>query len=133
MRVDAQEQAISVISAPTRPEPVQTVKPADTRVEGKKTEAAGADQLAKQAEKPVGKEALTNAVELANKVMEITERHLVFRMHEKSGLVQVSVVEEGSRGEKVIREIPSDKMLEMAAQLREQMDQATGLLLNELV
>ena len=130
MRVDAQEKALAVLSAPIRPEPVPTVKPVEAR---KTAEQHGAAQLAEQAGKPVSKEALTNAVELANKVMEITDRHLVFKMHEKSGQMQVSVVEAGSNGEKVIRQIPSDKMLEMAAQLRERMDQATGLLLNEIV
>lgn len=130
MRVDTQEQAVAAVSAPVRPEPVREIRPVEAQ---KPVEKSGADQLAKKAGKPVNTEALTEAIELANKVMELTDRHLVFKMHEKSGRVQVSVVETGSQGEKVIRQIPSDKMLEMAAQFRESMHEAAGLLLNEIV
>ncbi len=123
MRVEAQEKVLNVASIPVRPEPVE---PKAIKQEPR------TEKLATQAGKPIDREALENAVELANKVMEITDRHLVFKLHEKSGRYQVSVVENGAGGEKIIRKIPSDKMLEMAAELREKMDQATGLLLNEL-
>lgn len=79
----------------------------------------------------VDAENLWNAAETVNHALEISNYHLQFRLHEKSGRYQVKVVDTGSN--EVIREIPPERMLEIAADIRQMMDKLLGLVVDELV
>lgn len=72
---------------------------------------------------------LKAAVELTNEAIRITNYHLEFRLHEDSGRYQVKVID--SQSQKVIREIPPEKMLEFSAQIRQMLDKALGILVDE--
>lgn len=82
----------------------------------------------------VGSNQLETAVEISNRAMEISRYGLQFRIHEDSGRVQVKVVD--SETEEIIREIPPEKMLNIAASIKEMLDDLhdmVGVLVNEIV
>lgn len=68
---------------------------------------------------------LRKAVEKANKTMAIQNRYLEFRIHERTNEIIVCVVD--SETKEVIREIPSEKILDMFASMLE----LAGLLVDE--
>ncbi|SHI81774.1 flagellar protein FlaG [Thermoclostridium caenicola] len=68
---------------------------------------------------------LRKAVEKANKTMAIQNRYLEFRIHERTNEIIVRVVD--SETKEVIREIPSEKILDMFASMLE----IAGLLVDE--
>ena len=73
-------------------------------------------------------------MELSNQAMEFSSFALQFRIHDKSGLVQVKVLD--SETNEVIREIPPEQMLEIAADIAEMLKdlhKMVGVLVNELV
>lgn len=77
---------------------------------------------------------LEDSVELANTAMQISSHNLQFRVHEESGRVQVKVVD--SQSGEVIKEIPSEQMLEISASIKkmlESFDKMVGVLVDELV
>ena len=76
-------------------------------------------------------ENLHNAAETINQALKISNYHLQFNLHEKSGRYQVKVVDTNSN--EVIREIPPERMLEIAADIRQMMDKLLGLVVDELV
>lgn len=82
----------------------------------------------------VNRSLLDSAVEISNKAMEIGNFGLQFRIHEESGRVQVKVVDTETK--EVIREIPPEQMLDIAAQISEMLNslhKMVGVLVNELV
>ncbi|NLV17855.1 MAG: flagellar protein FlaG [Syntrophomonadaceae bacterium] len=87
------------------------------------------------AEKPVVElKELESAVEIANLAMELGSFGLDFSIHEKTGRILVKVID--SESDEVIREIPPEQMLDMAAQIAEMFDnmhEFIGVLVNELV
>ena len=68
---------------------------------------------------------LKKAVEKANQTMAIQNRYLEFRIHERTNEIIVRVVD--SETKEVIREIPSEKILDMFASMLE----IAGLLVDE--
>jgi flagellar protein FlaG len=82
----------------------------------------------------VNREQLDSAAEILNRAMEVGSFGLQFRVHEDSGQVQVKVVD--SETKEVIREIPPEQMLNIAAQIKEMLNNLhdmVGVLVNELV
>lgn len=80
------------------------------------------------------KEELKIAMESANQVMQMANYELRFRMHEESGRLHIKVINEST--EEVIREIPSESMLEFSAKVKEMIDKlhkSVGLLVDEFV
>lgn len=67
------------------------------------------------------------AVQAANRIAELVNTHLSFRIHEESGRVYVMVIDNETN--EVIRQIPPQRMLEIIAQVRE----LIGLILDEKV
>ena len=83
---------------------------------------------------PVTRERLEEAVEISNLAMEISSFSLRFRIHEESGRVQVKVVDSAT-GE-IIREVPPEYMLKIAASIKEMLDnlhEMVGVLVKEIV
>jgi len=77
------------------------------------------------------REEVHQAVEVANDIMNLSNFHLEFQLHEDSGRFQVRVIDNQSK--ETIKEIPPDYMLDLSARLREMINQALGLLVDELV
>lgn len=93
---------------------------------------AQAESRQAQAEPELSKMKLEDAVELANTAMKVSIYQLQFKIHEDSGKVQVKVVDEET-GE-VIREIPPEQMLEIAAGIKEMLekfDKMVGVLVDK--
>lgn len=94
------------------------------------------NQQAEQVQEVKGNESqpakLEDSVELANTAMQISSYNLQFRIHEESGRVQVKVVD--SQSGDVIKEIPSEQMLEISANIKEMLekfDKMVGVLVDE--
>ncbi|HPU45493.1 MAG: flagellar protein FlaG [Clostridiaceae bacterium] len=68
---------------------------------------------------------LRKAVEKANESMVFRNRYLEFRIHEKTNEIMVRIID--SETKEVVREIPSEKMLDMFASMLE----LAGLLVDE--
>jgi flagellar protein FlaG len=64
-----------------------------------------------------GKEELYKSVETANKMMTLSSYHLQFRVDKDSERIQVKLYD--NETDEVIREIPSDQMLELSAKIKE--------------
>ena len=77
------------------------------------------------------KEEVHQAVEIANDIMNLSNFHLEFQLHEDSGHFQVRVIDNQSK--ETIKEIPPDYMLDLTARLKEMINQALGILVDELV
>jgi len=79
-------------------------------------------------------ESLDQAVDIANKAMEISGYNLEFRIHKESGRVQVKVIDAETK--EVIREIPPEQMLRLSASIMEMLEnfhKMVGLMVDELV
>ncbi|HQE24107.1 MAG TPA: flagellar protein FlaG, partial [Syntrophomonadaceae bacterium] len=81
-------------------------------------------------EKQVDADTLQAAVNITNDAIRIVNYHLEFRLHEDSGRYQVKVID--SESQKVIREIPPEKMLEFSAHIKQMLDKALGFLVDEI-
>jgi len=77
------------------------------------------------------KEEIKVAVSIMNEVMKMSNHHLQFRLHEDSGRIQVKVID--SESQKVIREIPPEKILECSAMIKNLMEEMAGILLDEVI
>lgn len=121
MRVDAQRTAVTEI-----PAMVTRVRP-----EFQDQAAAMPDKTTNNDNKTRDVNTLKAAVDLTNEAFRITNYHLEFRLHEDSGRYQVKVID--SESQKVIREIPPEKVLEFSAQIRQMLDKALGILVDEMV
>jgi len=77
------------------------------------------------------REEVHQAIEVANDIMNLSNFHLEFQLHEDSGRFQVRVIDNQTK--ETIKEIPPEYMLDLSARLREMINQALGLLVDELV
>ncbi|MEA1960915.1 MAG: flagellar protein FlaG [Bacillota bacterium] len=71
------------------------------------------------------------ATEVLNQAMKISNHHLEFTLHEKSGSYQVKVVD--SETEEIIREIPPEEALDYAARVRDMLNEMIGLMVDEKI
>ncbi|HOQ10415.1 MAG TPA: flagellar protein FlaG [Syntrophomonadaceae bacterium] len=122
MRVDMQRMA--VIDYPARDDQFRS-EPQES-AEVKRRDRAAENKN----DKPVDAEKLRAAIELTNDAIRITNYHLEFRLHQDSGRYQVKVID--SQSQEVIREIPPEKMLEFSAHIKQLLDKAMGLLVDEI-
>ncbi|MGS0763331.1 flagellar protein FlaG [Syntrophomonas curvata] len=76
-------------------------------------------------------EEIRNTTNVMNEVMRISNHHLQFKVHKESGRIQVKVIDSDSQ--KVIREIPPEKILECSAMIRDMLDEMAGILLDEII
>lgn len=120
MRVEAQGMAVNTFPAKTE---VCRSIPQDQQ----KNKVGLEDLVASKA----AKEDVGKAVEIANHVMDLSNFHLEFQLHEESGRFQVRVIDNVSK--ETIKEIPPEYMLDLTARLKEMINQALGILVDELV
>ena len=83
-----------------------------------------------KAKREAAKKDINVAVETLNQAFEIASYHLEFKVNEAVNRVQVKVVDTAT--DKVIREIPPDKVLELAASVRDILNKAVGVIVDEL-
>ncbi|MEN6460770.1 MAG: flagellar protein FlaG, partial [Syntrophomonas sp.] len=81
--------------------------------------------------KRISEEDLQNAANVMNEAMKISNYHLQFKVHKDSGRVQVKVID--SDTDKVIKEIPPDKVLECSAKIKEMLDHMAGILIDQII
>lgn len=67
------------------------------------------------------------AIETANKSVKMYDRRLEYRIHEATHQIMIKVIDTSSPDEVVIREIPSEKILDMVAKMWE----LSGLFVDE--
>ncbi|MEN6390254.1 MAG: flagellar protein FlaG [Syntrophomonas sp.] len=108
-----------------------------TKVETRFTnpETASKDKTAElkmpeQKQKPKAEE-VQEAVAFANKAMKMANYHLEFEMHEDINRYQVKVID--SESGDTVREIPSDAMIKFAEGIKNTINRAVGLLVDESV
>lgn len=76
-------------------------------------------------------EEIRKTTNVMNEVMKISNHHLQFKVHKESGRIQVKVIDSDSQ--KVIREIPPEKILECSAMIKNMLDEMAGILLDEII
>lgn len=74
---------------------------------------------------------LKQAADTANEAFRLSNYHLEFQIHEKSGKYQIKVVDTESA--RVIREIPPEYMLEISASIKQVLDKFLGVFVDALV
>lgn len=124
MRVEAQRMAADI---PARKE-VQ-IKPLTRSPElVTETPKLSKEDLKKQ-QPAVDLKSLEEAVKTTNDAIKISNYHLEFKVHEESGRYQVKVVDTNTQ--QVVREIPPENMLDFSAKVKELLDKAVGVLVDE--
>ncbi len=76
-------------------------------------------------------EELRKTSSVMNEAMIISNHHLQFKVHKESGRIQVKVID--SESQKVIREIPPEKVLECSAMIKKMLEEMAGILLDEII
>lgn len=120
MRIDAQHNSSNC--QPIRSETIKSVE---------NHERETSANLISQGEiKPEEKD-ITQAVNFIGKALKVTNSHLEFTLHERSGRYQIRIVEDGTS--EVLREIPAEQILEVSAMIKEKLDEMVGLLVDKVV
>ena len=78
-------------------------------------------QLEKDVKTEAGDEKLSSVIQSINKRVQSLQRDLVFSVDEDTGKDVVTIMD--SKNKKVIKQIPSEEMLELARNLNEQLDE----------
>lgn len=125
MRVEAQRMAADI---PARKE--AQIKPLTRSPElVTETPKLSREDLKKQQPQTVDLKSLEEAVKTTNDAIKISNYHLEFKVHEESGRYQVKVVDTNTQ--QVVREIPPENMLDFSAKVKELLDKAVGVLVDE--
>lgn len=124
MRVDGQGMAVNT---PAVIDKGRNMVREETLHDQQKTRVGVEELMASRA----NKEEVHQAIEVANDIMNLSNFHLEFQLHEDSGRFQVRVIDNQSK--ETIKEIPPDYMLDLTARLKEMINQALGILVDELV
>lgn len=77
---------------------------------------------------------LAQTIDKVNHLLEISNYHIKFRLDDKSGRLQVKLIDDESN--ETIREIPPDEMLHLSARIKgilDSFDKLIGLFVDELV
>jgi len=79
-------------------------------------------QLEKDVKTEAGDEKLSSVIQSINKRVQSLQRDLVFSVDKETGKDVVTIMD--SKSSKVIKQIPSEEMLELARNLNEQLDES---------
>lgn len=126
MRVEGQRIAADYTAGNQKLEQSRQADEKKTGVNQPKISVAEVKEQHQQNEKQI-----KIATTVLNEVMKISNRHLQFNIHKESGRIHVKVIDSDS--EKVIREIPPEKILECSAMIKEMLDEMAGILLDEII
>ncbi len=120
MRIESTDASMKRIDrVAERPIPVQNQQ---KTIPVQKTEENTSEETRQTA---LSEKVVINAIEKANKAMIAANRALEFSVHEKTKEIMVKVIDTETK--EVIREIPSEKILDMVANILEM----AGLLVDE--
>lgn len=107
-------------------EAVQQTQPQTTTGSKKTAKGAGeskVQKVSKQEKKSKGKsieeKEIIQIIEKANKSVKSYDRKLEYAIHEKTHEIMVKVIDTSGDREEIIREIPSEKVLDMVARMWE--------------
>ncbi|KJS19056.1 MAG: flagellar protein FlaG [Clostridiaceae bacterium BRH_c20a] len=118
MRVEGVSQTVPV----KRVEPVgKQIGNSDANIKNNTNKGQNSEQQRNSEEE------IISAIESANKHFEIYDKRLEFSIHEKTKEIMVKIID--SNTDEVIKEIPSQKILDMIANMME----LAGLLVDEKV
>lgn len=126
MKIEGQGTAANQ-SSPSVNEVLKLTSAATTKA----TSDQGSSAEAAKNPKKHAKEDVELATSVMNEAMRICNYHLEFKVNKDSGRMQVKVID--SESKKVIREIPSDEILECSAKIRALIDHMAGVLVDERV
>jgi flagellar protein FlaG len=99
----------------------------DNQKMSKQRETIKAHQREQVKKKDVQEKDLIDAIEAANKSVKTYDRRLEYRIHEKTHEIMVKVIDTSGDEDRIIREIPSEKVLDMVAKMWE----LAGILVDE--
>ncbi len=112
-------------------QPIQSIERVASESTAQKKEnipkEVGAQAQNQNADKQLNEEEIIQAIEKANKSVNVYDRKLEFSIHEKTHEIMVKVIDTSGGKEEVIREIPPEKILDMVARLYEM----AGILVDE--
>lgn len=94
-------------------------------VKQKGKEVAINEKLLDSREKEISEDVIIKSIEKANEKLILADRKLEFSIHEKTKQIIVKVI--NTKNDEVVREVPSEKILDMVAN----MIQNAGLLVDE--
>lgn len=127
MRISGANSALSSSSPETKAVPsVQPVKWQSRLEEVKPTvEEEGQAEVGEQREQVADQEQVSQALEKVNESLNLLNRRMEFRVHESTNRIMVRVIDKETN--KVVKEIPPEKFLDMAAKLQD----LVGLLVDQ--
>lgn len=113
MRIDkvgevVQKTQIKAATKESKPKESKKVKPQKIKAESNQPK-----------EKVNDEKAIIALIEKANKSVKTYDRRLEYAIHEKTHEIMVKVIDTSGKDEQIIREIPSEKMLDMVARMWE--------------
>lgn len=108
----------------SKTETIQQIRPDNSHLKNQKIQNAEAIK-ANDERKKVDEHEVIQAIEKANKHIKVYDRRLEFSIHDATKEIMVKVID--TESDKVIREIPSEKILDMVAHLW----QVAGILVDE--
>lgn len=126
MRIEGTNDLGYIPPSPSKAEPTQSteVKREPTPIKNQQVELDAGNKSSDQ-EKPQSEHEVIMAIEKANKHFKMYDRRLEFSIHDVTKQIMVKVID--TENDQVIREIPSEKILDMVAHLW----QISGVLVDE--
>lgn len=129
MRIDKANEVATNVQTQTQPQPVIKRNSEKLAENQAKTQAKEKPEVVANEKKAVDETEVIKAIEAANKSVKVYDRRLEYSIHEGTHQIMIKVIDTSGDDEVVIREIPSEKILDMVAKMWE----VAGLLVDEKV
>lgn len=127
MRIDKANEVATNVQTQTQPQPVIKRNSEKLAENQAKTQAKEKPEVVVNEKKAVDETEVIKAIEAANKSVKVYDRRLEYSIHEGTHQIMIKVIDTSGDDEVVIREIPSEKILDMVAKMWE----VAGLLVDE--
>lgn len=127
MRIDKANEVATNVQTQTQPQPVIKRNSEKLAENQAKTQAKEKPEVVANEKKAVDETEVIKAIEAANKSVKVYDRRLEYSIHEGTHQIMIKVIDTSGDDEVVIREIPSEKILDMVAKMWE----VAGLLVDE--
>lgn len=129
MRIDKANEVATNVQTQTQPQPVIKRNSEKLAENQAKTQAKEKPEVIANEKKAVDETEVIKAIEAANKSVKVYDRRLEYSIHEGTHQIMIKVIDTSGDDEIVIREIPSEKILDMVAKMWE----VAGILVDEKV
>lgn len=119
MKIEEQSIGIAVVNKSKATDSVKSVSRSNTEIVLNDLKSLSVHQKVQSEQNAASddKKHLKVAVDSANKLMEFASYHLRFKIDEDSERLQVSLIDDKTH--EIVREIPSQQMLELSARIKE--------------